>query len=791
MTAQGIGASIRRKEDDRYLRGRGEFVADIRIPGMRDVAFVRSPLAHARIREIRIPPQYRDSVFTAADLAPSVRPIRAVSGLQGFKPSDQPILAFEKVRQVGELIAICVADSRAEAEDIAAAVEVDFEELPAVYDMRLARKPGSALVHEEWGDNVFLETFVDINMEAAYDAPIRITKEISTSRQCMAPMEGRGTVALWHKRMDQLVLYTGNQQPHIIRNGLAECLGLDQIKIRIVSPDVGGGFGYKGILLTEDVCLGWLAMRCGYPVRWIEDRREHLTAGANCREHHYNITVYADRDGTLRGIECEASVDSGAYSSYPFSACLEAAQVASILPGPYDFPSFRCRTWSVATNKCPILPYRGVARTGVCYALELMMDAIANETGLEPYEVRLKNLVRPEQMPFDNITKKHFDSGDYPESLRQALAKIDLPALRERQNKPEADGRLIGVGLSIYCEQGAHGTSVYAGWGIPMVPGHEQATARMTPDGGLELRVGVHSHGQSLETTLPQVAHEILGIEIDKIKLVHGDTEYTPYSTGSWGSRCAVMAGGAVATASREVAKLVKGIGAHLLQTDIDHVRLENGSVVGPSGSVTLKEIAHTWYRRPQDLPPSVDPRGLEVTIGYKPVRDSGTFSYATHIAVVAVDPEMGDIELLDYVIVEDGGRLINPMVVDGQIYGGLAQGIGTALYEEMNFDASGQPLASTFADYLLPGPTEVPAPKLGHMESPAPYTEFGVKGLGEGGAIAPPAAIGNAVNDALRPLGAELLHSPMTPRRVLEAIQQAAEKRQAKAAEAAERTPA
>jgi aerobic carbon-monoxide dehydrogenase large subunit len=315
----------------------------------------------------------------------------------------------------------------------------------------------------------------------------------------------------------------------------------------------------------------------------------------------------------------------------------------------------------------------------------------------------------------------------------------------------------------------------------------------MTPDGGLELRVGVHSHGQSMETTLPQVAHEILGIDIDKIKLVHGDTEYTPYSTGSWGSRCAVMAGGAVATASREIAKLVKGIGAHLLQTDMDHVRLENGSVVGASGSITLKEIAHTWYRRPQDLPPSVDPRGLEVTIGYKPVRDSGTFSYATHIAVVAVDPEMGDIELLDYVIVEDGGKLINPMVVDGQIYGGLAQGIGTALYEEMNFDASGQPLASTFADYLLPGPTEVPAPKLGHMESPAPYTEFGVKGLGEGGAIAPPAAIGNAINDALRPLGAELLHSPMTPRRVLEAIEQAAERRQANAVATAvaERAPA
>ena len=783
MAGQGIGVSLLRKEDDRLLRGRGEFVGDIRLPGMRDVAFVRSPLAHARIRAIRIPPQYRDSVFVAADLK-DVKPIRAVSGLTGFKASDQPILASDKVRQVGELIAMCVADTRAEAEDIAAAVEVDFEELPAVHDMLLARQPGSPLLHEHWGDNVFLETFVDVNMEAAYDAPIKISREISTARQCMAPMEGRGTVAVWHNRMEQLVLHTGSQLPHIVRNGLAECLGLEQVQVRIVSPDVGGGFGYKGILLTEDVCLGWLAMHRGHPVRWLEDRREHLTAGANCREHHYKITVYADRDGKLRGVECEATVDSGAYSSYPFSACLEAAQVASILPGPYDFPSYRCRTWSVATNKCPILPYRGVARTGVCYAIELMMDAIARETGLEPYEVRLRNLVRPEQMPFDNITRKHFDSGDYPESLRQALAKIDLPALRERQKNPEPDGRLIGVGLSVYCEQGAHGTSVYAGWGIPMVPGHEQATARMTPDGGLELRVGVHSHGQGMETTLPQVAHEILGIDVARIKLVHGDTEYTPYSTGSWGSRCAVMAGGAVATASQEIARLAKAIGAHLLQTDVAHVELVDGAVVGPSSSVTLQEIAHTWYRRPQDLPPSVDPRGLEVTIGYKPVRDSGTFSYATHVAVVAVDPEMGDIEILDYVIVEDGGKLINPMVVDGQIYGGLAQGIGTALYEEMNFDASGQPLASTFADYLLPGPTEVPAPRLGHMETLAPYTQFGVKGLGEGGAIAPPGAIGNAVNDALKSFGVELLHSPMTPRRVLEAIEEAKNNKRAQAAE-------
>ena len=773
MDSQGVGASLLRKEDDRFLRGRGQYVGDLKLPGLKDVAFVRSPLAHAKIHAVRIPPELQDRVFTASDLT-GVKPIIAASGLPGFKHSEQPLLAHGKVRQVGELVAMCIGSTRAEAEDIAAAVELDLDELPVVSEMLAARRPGAPLVHEHWGDNVFLETYIDVNMEAAYDAPIKVTREIKTARQCMAPLEGRATVAYWDKRLDQLVLYTGTQQPHIIRTGISECLGLDQGKVRVISPDVGGGFGYKALMPPEDVCLAWLAMHCGHPVRWIEDRREHLTASANCREHHYLITAYADRDGTLRGVECEATVDSGAYSSYPFSACLEAAQIASILPGPYDFPSYRCRTWSVATNKCPILPYRGVARTGVCYAMELMIDAVAREAGLDPLEVRLKNLVKPEQMPFDNITKKHFDSGDYPEALKRAMAMIDLDSIRKREKAKDVQGRLIGVGLSIYCEQGAHGTSVYSGWGIPMIPGHEQATARVTPDGGLELRTGVHSHGQSMETTLPQIAHEILGIETAKIKLVHGDTEYTPYSTGTWGSRSAVMAGGAVSRASHEIAGLIKGIGAHLLQTDVANVKLAGGSVVGPAGSVTVKEVAHTWYRRPQDLPASVDPRGLETTIGYKPVRDSGTFSYAAHIAVVAVDPEMGDIEILDYVIVEDGGKLINPMVVDGQIYGGLAQGIGTALYEEMPFDPSGQPLASTFADYLLPGPTEVPAPQLEHMETLSPYTEFGVKGLGEGGAIAPPAAIGNAVNDALKSLGVELLHCPMTPRWVLEAIHRA-----------------
>jgi aerobic carbon-monoxide dehydrogenase large subunit len=774
LTKQGVGARLLRKEDDRFLRGRGQYVADLRFAGMQDVAFLRSPLAHAQIRGIAVPDVHKSvAVFTAADLA-AINPIRAVSGLRGFKPSDQPPLATEKVRYVGELVAMCVASTRAEAEDIAATVTLDLEELPAIYDMLAARGPKSALLHEHWGDNVFLETFVETNIEKALDAPIKVTREIRTARQCMAPIEGRAVVAIWESRLEQLTIYSACQMPHIVRTGLAGCLGLDEGQIRVVAPDVGGGFGYKGILLAEEICLAWLAMKNGRPVRWIEDRREHLTAGANCREHHYQITGYADRDGRLRGIDCEAVVDSGAYSAYPFSACLEAAQVASILPGPYDFPSYRCRTFSVATNKCPILPYRGVARTGVCFALELVLDAIAREVGIEPHEIRAKNLAKPEQMPYTNVTKKTFDSGDYPESLRRAVAAIDIPTVRARQQRGEADGRLIGVGLSVYCEQAAHGTSVYYGWGIPMVPGFEQAQARMTPDGGLELRVGIQSHGQGLETTLSQVAHEILGIDVAKIKVVHGDTAMTPYSTGTWGSRCMVMAGGAVSTACKELGRRAAKIGAQLLQTEIANVTVRGGEVVGPKGSISLGEIARTWYLRPQNLPADVDMGGLEATVGYRPTPDTGTFSYASHAAVVAVDPEIGSVEIIDYAIVEDGGKLVNPMIVDGQIYGGFAQGVGTALYEEMPFNSAGQPLASTFADYLLPGATEVPAPRIDHMETLAPHTEFGVKGIGEGGAIAPPAAIANAVNDALRSLGVEMLVSPITPRQILAAITRA-----------------
>ncbi len=779
----GIGARLRRKEDARFLHGKGNYVSDIAMPGLQDVAFLRSPVAHARIRAITVPEGAGKNVFRAEDLV-GVRPMQAVSGTPGFKPSDYPALAIGKVRFVGEPVAMCLGRNRAAAEDLAQAVTLDLDELPSVVDMLSARQPGGALLHEAWGDNLFLVTSTGADgkiEEVARRAPVVVKREYRMARQCMSPLEGKGVLAYWDDRHDQLVVVTSTQVPHLIRNGLADCLGIEQRQLRVIAPDVGGGFGYKCVLQAEEVCVAWLAWTLRHPVRWIEDRREHLVAGANARQHHYLVTAYADERGRILGLDGEVTVDVGAYSVWPFSAGLEAAQAGGNLPGPYIIPAYRCKTYSVATNKPPFVPYRGVARPGVCFAMELTIDAIARAVGREPCDVRAENLVPFGAMPYNNVTGKHFDSGDYPKSLAMAKERIDLSAIRARQQRGEADGRLIGVGFATYTEQSAHGTKVFASWGIPIVPGFEQATVRLTPDGGLEVRVGTQSMGQGLETTLSQVASEMLGIDPAIISVVHGDTALTPYSTGAYASRSMVMAGGAVSRSCALLAQRIARIGAHLMQCKPEEARLDGGRVRGPLGDVGLAEIAKVWYLRPEQLPDDVDPGGLEATVGYKPKVDTGAFSYASHAVVVAVDPETGLVEILDYVIIDDCGTAVNPMIVEGQVYGGAAQGIGTALYEEASYDAAGQPLASTLADYLLPGTSEVPHMRMAHLETPSPYTEHGIKGVGEGGAIAPPGAVVNAINDALAPLGAEVTETPASPRRILTAIL-AAETRRAAA---------
>lgn len=771
---EGIGARVRRKEDARHLAGRGQFVADIRMPGLQDVAFLRSPHAHARIIARRKPAGAEGRVFFLSDLD-GAQPIVTRSSIPGYKLSSWPVLAEDRVRYVGEMVAMCVGATRAAAEDLAEIVEVDYAPLPPIVSAAAGRAAGAALLHEAWGDNLFLDMKVDLGgvEQVAASAPVRVTLDVTCARQTMHPMEGKGLVAWWDHRADQLVVHTSTQVPHLIRAGLAETLGLPQARIRVAPPDVGGGFGYKCLLQPEEVAVCWLAMTRRTPFRWIEDRREHLVAGANARQHHYRITAHADARGRLLGLDAEIEVDTGAYSVWPFTAVLEAAQAGGNLPGPYDFRAYRARVFSVATNKPPFAPYRGVARPGVCFAIELTMDAIARAVGREACDVRAENLVPAAAMPYVNVTNKHYDSGDYPASLAQAREMIGLDAHRAGPRR-DARGRYLGIGFATYTEQSAHGTKVFAAWGLPLVPGFDQAHVKLTPDGALEVKAGIHTIGQGLETTLAQVAHEMTGVPFADIRVTLGDTATTPFSTGAYASRGIVMAGGAVSRAAEVVATRIRAIAAHLLQTTPDAIELRGGRLHAGAASVGFDDVGRAWYIRPDQLPDGVATGGLEATEGYKPATDQGVFSYASHAARVAVDAETGQVEILDYVIAEDCGRMVNPMIVEGQTYGGAAQGIGTALFEESPYDTEGQPLASTLLDYLLPGAGDVPRFRIAHRETLSPHTAHGIKGVGEGGAIAPPAAIVNAINDALAPLGAVIHEIPATPARIRAAIARA-----------------
>jgi len=514
-------------------------------------------------------------------------------------------------------------------------------------------------------------------------------------------------------------------------------------------------------------------LQLDHPVRWVEDRGEHLLTAAHTRDHHYKATAYADWRGRILGVDAEIVVDAGAYGLWPQGPYQEAAMAARNLPGPYTIANYRARHYTAATNKAPLGPYRGVGRPGACFAIERIVDEVARAVGRDPVEVRAENMVRSDAMPFTTVGGMRLDNGDYRESVRQCAELLDLPAIRARQQEGEPDGRLVGIGFAAFAEQTAHGAAEFVARGAAIIPGFESCTARILPDGSVVLMVGIQSHGQGLETTLSQIAAHELGIDPARISVRHGDTESTAFGFGTFASRSMVMSGGAVARASRMLRDKLCRIGAHLLQCDPAQVRCAEGAVLGPQGSVSIAEIALVAHLRMDGLPPGVDPL-LDATATYEPAIGTGVFSYATHGAVVAVDPETGFIELLDFAVAEDCGTMVNPMIVEGQIRGGVVQGIGTALYEEIPYDEAGQPLTGTLADYLLPGAAELPAIKIGHLHTPAAATEYGMKGMGEGGAVAPPAAIANAVRDALASIGAEVNETPITPRRVLAAIRQA-----------------
>jgi aerobic carbon-monoxide dehydrogenase large subunit len=777
--AQGVGASLRRNEDARFLDGKGEYLADLQIPGMAEAVFLRSPVAHGRIRSITVPEGARGQVFLASDIA-FAKPIVAVSAAKGFKPSDYPALTSDKARFVGDLLAICIAPTRAEAEDIAQSCVIDFEELPAVWDIDVALKPDAPCVHESWSDNIYVETRIATgNLDEVRARPdvVTVRKTLRMGRHAGVSMEGRGVLAHYDRRMDELVVYSSTQFPHVIRTILADRLGISESRLRVIAPDVGGGFGPKNNFNPEELAIAALSMKLNRPLRWVEDRREHLIASPHAREHRYELTAYADRSGRILGLEAEVVVDAGAYSVWPWTASMEAGMSAGIMTGPYDIPVYHARAVSVATNKSPLGPYRGVGRSGACFAIETLVDAIAHAVGREPADVRLLNMVPPEAMPYKSATHKLYDSGDYPECAKRARDAVGLSAVRERQSRGEPDGRLIGFGMASYTEQSAHGTAEWVARGLPVVFGYEPALARFTPDGKLILFVGIQNHGQGLETTLAQVASQELGIAVKDVIVRHGDSSVSPYGMGTFASRSMTMSGGAVSAACVILAEKIRRIGAHLLQAPKESVHLADGRVYFGEQSVSFAEIGQAAYLHPERLPVGEEP-ALEASAVYQPGRSTGAFSYATHACVIALDPGTGHVEVLDYVVCHDCGTMVNPMIVEGQVVGGVAQGLGTALYEEIPYDENGQPLASTFLDYMIPGATEVPDVRVLHMETPSPHTRFGIKGMGEGGAIAPPAAIVNAINDALRPLGAEVGQTPATPDRILQAIITAKEMR-------------
>jgi aerobic carbon-monoxide dehydrogenase large subunit len=770
----GVGASVLRKEDDRHLRGRGQFVADIALRGTHEVVFLRSPHAHAIINSISVPPASRGRVFTATDL-PRIKPIQVVTQAAGARSPPWPPLATDKARYVGEAIAACVAPTRAEAEDLAASIDVDYRPLDAAVDAPASRAGSPALVHEYFGDNLFHErTITGGDIDAAMRAAdITVSREYRMNRQSGAPMECRGVLACRDHRLDEVVVYASTQTPHTMRVALGQILGLEERCIRVVAPDVGGGFGPKARLYPEEIILAALALELDHPVRWIETRNEHLLTAAHTRDHHYRVTAYADRQGRILGIDCEITVDAGAYGLWPQGPYQEANMSARSLPGPYAIPHYRARTYTVATNKAPLGPYRGVGRPGACFAVERTIDEVARAVGRDPVEVRTDNMIRPQQMPYTSIAGMRYDNGDYAKSVRLCADQLNLQQTRERQRQGEPDGRLIGIGFASFTEQTAHGAAEFASRGAAIIPGFESCTARILTDGSVVLMVGIQSHGQGLETALSQIACEELGIDPARISVRHGDTESTAFGFGTFASRSMVMSGGAVARASRILRDKLCRIGAHLLQCDLVEARCEGGAVHGPQGSVTIGEIASIAHLRMHELPPGVEPL-LDATATYEPGISTGVYSYATHGAVVAVDPETGVVELLDFAVAEDCGTMVNPMLVEGQIRGGVVQGIGTALHEEIPYDAQGQPLAATLLDYHMPGAQELPSIRIAHLHTAATSTEYGMKGMGEGGAVAPPAAIANAVRDALASLGAEVNVTPLTSQRVLTAIRNA-----------------
>lgn len=777
-----IGQRVPRTEDGYLLTGRGSFVGDDEPPGTLHLCLVRSEVAAATIEAIDTSAALGTpgvvAVITAADLR-GVGPLRGVLERPEFVATDMPIMAVDRVRHVGEPMAAVLAESAYVAEDAAELVEVSYGDLPPVTNVDEALAPGAPTVHAVASGNLLVDvtpmSSAGIDDVVAAAAHV-IEVAVSTGRVTAAPMEGRVCVASFDERTGQVLLRTSTQVPHTVRTAVATSLGMDEHRVRVISPDVGGGFGQKCVVAREEVLTAAIARLLRRTVKWVEDRREGLISGFQAREQSYQLRGAFDAEGRLLALDADVRCDVGAYSCYPVTCGVEVLMAANELPGPYRLPSYRVRSRGVATNKTPIAPYRGVSRPQTVLAMEHLMDEAGRVMGIGAVGVRERNLIDSSEFPYRNIMGACYDPGTYRETLARCaelLGYADWPGVQARACE---EGRLIGLGLACFVEPTAYGTASFGLRKMTIVPGYERAMVRMDPSGSVIVMAATHSHGQGHATTYAQIVADTLGVEPARVQLRQGDTELVPHGWGTFASRSIVAGGGAIARASDDLASQLRRIAAHMLEAAPGDIELAGGraQVRGdPATSVPIDELARTAHHAAHLLPLDLG-RGLEATASFDP---EGTYSNATHGAIAEVAPDTGAVRLLRYVVVEDCGVMINPMIVDGQVAGGVAQGIGAALFEELCFDEAGQPVSGSFVDYLVPTAADLPEIEIHHFSTPTPRTPTGAKGMGEGGTIGAPAAVLNAVNDALSQVGASIGRIPVRPADVVAALATAAKR--------------
>jgi carbon-monoxide dehydrogenase large subunit len=770
-----IGQSIRRKEDPRFLRGGGRYVHDLTVPGLLHLAFVRSPHAHAAVRGIdatrarRLPGVV--AVLAATDLP--LRQIEPEFASKEYHGAGWPPLAVERVRFVGEPVAVVAASDRYLAEDAVELIEVGYDPLPVVASVEDACRTDAVRVHDTVPGNIYFRSdHVHGDVEGMFaTAALVVSGTFRHQRLAGAPLEGRGIVAQWDPP-GRLTVWASTQVPHLMRKGLARFLGVPEAAVRVIAPDVGGGFGPKMHLYPEDLVACAVARVLARPTKWIEDRRENLLAMTQAREQVIEGQVAVDRDGLLLALRAHIVCDSGAYSVYPLTAALEPMGTAQIMPGPYRLPAYAYSTMAVATHKAPVGAYRGVGMTVGVIVMERLVDKVAAATGIDPAEVRRRNFIRPEEFPYTAPSGLVYDSARVGDTLSAALAAFDYDGTRREQARLRAAGRVVGVGLSAFVEYTGLGSKTFLRRGMREVGGFDSAAVKVDSSGSVRADVSTPSQGQGHETAFAQLVGDTLGLSPDDVQVVPVDTGVLPVGTGTFASRAMIAGGGALLQAAAHVRSKAMQIAAHLLEASAQDIEIAAGRfrVRGSAGrGVTWAEVARAAYQPGAGLPADVEP-GLEATATYDP--PPAAFSNGVHAALVEIDRETGQVTVHRYTIAEDGGPLINPSIVDGQIHGGLAQGLGEALLEQVVYDAQGQPLTTTFMDYLLPTAKEMPPVTIIHLETPSPLTTGGFKGVGESATIGAPACVANAVSDALGDAMDEL---PITPERVLACLRRRA----------------